>query len=220
MQLQVMLDKLSEFLMVEQGGWKLYRVAASRCPDATIRAKYEEFGRQTAQHREVFVRLIQQLGGDPNYVSPVARVAQLKATSLLESSVVAAGLSPQEIMCNDLENVFIAESKCHQDWELLSQLVEQVSDPKMKQALQQAVAEVEDQEDQHLEWAQKTLAQLSLQMVLQGPAPSPERWQQVISGPVPPIEAINPSPVTEGLLKLAQAPMWQESLVARSMKVS
>ncbi len=217
MQHEVMLDKLSEFLMVEQGGLELYRVAASRCTTPEIKARYEEFGRETARHREVLVKLITTLGGDPNYVSPSARVAQFKACKLLESAVANAGLSQQEIELSDLENVLLAETKCHLDWELVSQLAKQVTDAK-KQALQQAVQEVEDQEDQHVEWARQTLSQMALEMVQKGPAPSPERWMQVLSGSEPPIEEVNPSPVTQGLLEPAQQPAWGPTPIARDMQ--
>jgi len=218
MEQQVLLDKLSEFLMVEQGGLQLYRVAAARCTLPTLKERYEEFGQQTARHREVYVQLIQALGGDPNYVSPMARLAQVKATKLIESTMIVDGLASEEVMANDLENVLLAETKCHLDWELMSQLAEQATDAKLKQAVQKAVQEVEDQEDQHVEWARQTLSQMALQMVLEGPAPSPERWIKVTSGAIPPIDAQHPAPVTTGLEKLAQAPAWGLTPIARDMQ--
>jgi hypothetical protein len=80
-QYPVMLDKLSEFLMVEQCGFELYKVVASRSTTPELKQKYEEFGRETAHHREVLIRLIERLGGDPSYISPPARVAQSKRPS-------------------------------------------------------------------------------------------------------------------------------------------
>src|SRR5918998_5100631 len=208
MEQQVLLDKLSEFLMVEQGGLQLYRMAAARCTLPALKQRYQEFGEQTARHRAVYVQLIQALGGDPNYVSPTARLAQVKATKLIESAMIVDGLAPEEIMANDLENVLLAETKCHLDWELVSQLAEQATDTKLQQALQQAVQEVEAQEDQHVEWARQTLSQMAFQMVQKGPAPSPERWMQVLAGPTPPIQEQHPAPVTAGLLEPARGPAW------------
>ena len=218
MQYPVMLDKLSEFLMVEQGGLKLYRVAAARCTVPALKQRYQEFGQQTARHREVYVQLIQALGGDPNYVSPMARLAQVKATKLIESAMIVDGLAPEEIMASDLENVLLAETKCHLDWELVSQLAKQATDAKLKQAFQQAVQEVEEQEDQHVKWAHQTLSQMALQMVLQGPAPSPERWMQVLSGPMPPIQEQHPAPVMAGLMEPAREPAWGSTPIARDMQ--
>jgi rubrerythrin len=217
---QVLLDKLSEFLMVEQGGLQLYTVAAARTANRTLKKRYEEFGKETAQHRQVLVQLIERLGGDPSYISPTARVAQFKGAKLLESSACVAGLSQAEVEANDLENVLLAETKDHADWELLAQLVEQVDDPAVKQALQAAVDQVEAQEDAHLEWARETLRQLSLQQLLTGPAPSPERWQQLISAPEPPIEAVHPAPMQgkDDLLEPAGLPQWQDSPIVRAVR--
>jgi rubrerythrin len=215
---QVLLDKLSEFLMVEQGGLQLYRVALSRAQHAELKKRYREFEAQTAKHREVLVRLIEQVGGDPNYVSPTACLAQVKATKLLEAVMISDTLAPAEIDANDLENIFLAESKDHADWQLLKQIGEACDDKQMKQAIMQAVEEVEHEEDEHLQWAQQMLAKLSLEMAQKGPAPSPERWQTVVSAPEPPVSVIHPSPVTAGLLPPAEESMWQDSLVARAMR--
>jgi rubrerythrin len=218
MEKQALLDKLSEFLMVEQGGLQLYRVVAARATDPRLKRRYEEFGKETERHRAVLIRLIETLGGDPNYVSPTARLAQVKASKLIETGLIVDGLSQQEMEANDLENVLLAETKDHADWHLLSQLVGQVDDPKMKQALEEAVNEVESEEDEHLTWARDTLAQMCLKMVLEGPAPSPERWQRVISGPIPPIDQLHPAPMSDDpdLLPPAKQPPWQDTPIVRS----
>src|SRR3954462_10694612 len=116
MQQGSVVDKLSEFLMVEQGGLELYRVAAARSKMPKLKAKYEEFGRETAHHREVLVKLITQLGGDPDYVSPTARVVQYKASKLLDSALQVDGLNEQELEVSDLENLLLAETKDHANW--------------------------------------------------------------------------------------------------------
>src|SRR3954453_23287156 len=100
-----MLDKLSEFLMVEQCGFELYKVVAARSTTPELKQEYEEFGRETAHHRTVLVRLIERLGGDPSYRSAPARVAQFKAAKLLESALAVDALSQAEIDISDLENV-------------------------------------------------------------------------------------------------------------------
>ena len=245
---QVLLDQLSEFLMVEQGGLELYRVAASRARNPELKAKYEEFGRETAHHREVLVRLIERLGGDPSHVSPTARVAQFKAAKLLESAMVVDGLDEREIELSDLENVLLAETKDHADWTLLQQMAdkagkgglsgavqkagsvagagvtaaaggptEQVDMDVLAEALQEAVAEVGPEEDEHLRWAREKLIEMSLHMGMLGPAPSPQRWQDHITNPEQPLEDISAAPKTDGLLSGAQQPFWQPSTVVRTM---
>jgi rubrerythrin len=123
---EVVLDKLSEFLMVEQCGWQLYRVVGERASDPELHERYEEFGRETDRHRTILTGLIRDLGGDPDYVSPTARLAQAKSEALLASALVAGPLGEAEREANDLENVLLAETKDHADWELLSKLIEQL----------------------------------------------------------------------------------------------
>jgi rubrerythrin len=217
MEQQVLMDKLSEFLMVEQGGLELYRVALSRTTDPELKQHYQEFGQETERHRAILMQLIERLGGDPSYVSPTARLAQVKAASLLEGALRVDGLSQQELEANDLENVLLAETKDQADWHLLEQLVQQGEDAESKRAIEEAVREVAGQEDRHLEWARSTLAQVALQRIQQGPAPSPERWQQVFSGPVPPIAQVHPAPMPAeaGLLETAQQAPWQATPMVR-----
>ena len=246
MQYPVMLDKLSEFLVVEQCGFELYKVVAARSTTPELKQKYDEFGRETAHHREVLLRLIERLGGDPSYISPPARIAQFKAAKLLESALAVDGLSQPEIEMSDLENVLLAETKDHADWHLLSEIAKQMASPSMmeklqeptmqmqggmptnlsmvdmQQAIQAAVDEVEDEEDEHLEWARETLTRMCLEMAMNGPAPSPERWQRVISNPFTPIEHLHPVPMSDDpdLLPPSQEPMWQESPAVRAVRAA
>ncbi len=217
MERQVLLDKLSEFLMVEQGGLELYRIALSRATNSKIKERYQEFAKETSHHRIILIGLIEKLGGDPSYVSPTARLAQVKACSLLETAVRVDGLSQEEVEANDLENVLLAETKDQANWHLLEQLSQQVDDQQVKTAIEEAVQEVEPQEDAHLEWARTTLSQVALRMILQGPAPTPERWQQVISGPVPPITQVHPAAMPEDgdLLETAHQSPWQETIMVQ-----
>jgi len=216
MQQQIIADKLSEFLMVEQCGVQLYTVVAGRCKTPQLKARYEEFGRETGHHREVLVKLITTLGGDPDYVSPTARLVQYKAAKLLESAVAVDGLAQPEIEAADLENVLLAETKDHADWHFLSQLAQQASGD-LRKALEAAVAEVESEEDEHLAWARETLSQMTLQMAAEAPEPSPERSQVRLTGPEPPIEAFHPAPFTDGLLEGSTLPTWIETPIKRSM---
>lgn len=219
MEQQVLMDKLSEFLPVEQGGLELYQVAAERTSIKELNEKYQAFGRETAHHREVLIKLTEHLGGDPNYVSPTARLAQRKVADLLESTIRTDGLSPMEIEANDLENLLLAETKDHADWRLLQQLTAQMPDGEVRRAMEEAVGEVESQEDEHLDWAREALAQLCAQTVMQGPAPSLERWQEEWAAPEPPPSEYHPRPLDETTLeKDARQESWGETPITRAVR--
>jgi rubrerythrin len=218
MERTVLLDLLSEFLMVEQGGLELYRVAAARCTDAALAQRYAAFGEETARHREILVRLIERLGGDPAYVSPTARLAQAKAAAVVQTALVADGLSQPEREAADLENVLLAETKDHADWHLLQLLAAQVDDAAVRTAFEETVPQVEEEEDEHLSWARDTLADRTLRRVMRGPAAPPARWQRLLTGPEPPIDAIHPAPITEGLLPPSEMPQWGNPPALRELQ--
>jgi rubrerythrin len=217
MQSQALLDKLSEFLMTEQSGLQLYRVAASRSSIHELRSRYEEFGQETARQRQILVQLITQLGGDPDYVSPTARLVQYKLAKLLGAAVQVDGLSVAEAEISDLENVLLAETKDHANWHLLQQLT-QAMPGDQKQMLQTAIDAVEDQEDEHLSWARETLSRLCLHMLEKQAPPDPLRWQDEITGPEPPIEDFHPAPFRDGLLEGARLPIWLGTPISRSLE--
>ena len=215
---QVLLDKLSEFLMVEQCGWQLYRVVGSRTTDPELQARYQEFGDETDRHRTILTQLIKDLGGDPDYVSPTARVAQVKSEALLASALVSGRLGPAEREASDLENVVLAETKDHADWELLGQLAEQLPNGKARKAIEAAVAEVGPQEDEHLGWAQAKLATLGLQAHMgELPSPDADRLDSCVIQPELKIKQVHPAPIDKrNLLDGAKLPPTQQTPTSRT----
>lgn len=214
---QVLLDKLSEFLMVEQCGWQLYRVVGARATDPELQARYQEFGQETDRHRTILTGLIRDLGGDPDYVSPTARLAQAKSEALLASALVSGPLSTEELEASDLENVLLAETKDHADWELLGQLAEQLPNGKTKTAIEAAVAEVEPQEDEHLEWAQTKLAALGLRALMDEAPPDPERLDRCVIQPELKIKQVHAAPMDKrSLAEGAKLPAAQPTPTSRT----
>ena len=96
------------------------------------------------------------------HMSPGARVAEEKAQALLKTMTLSDGLRLDEVEINAIENIVIAETKDHADWQLLSHLARRSSDPKIRDVLKPAVDEVEPEEDKHLTWTAEQMAQLSL----------------------------------------------------------
>jgi rubrerythrin len=153
---------LSAFVAHERAGAALYRVAAEHSDNPMLVEKYEEFGRETVEHIGIYEQLIADLGGDPNYVSPAARINEQVGAKLLEGPVLLAGsVDLLTLETTFLEAVAIAEHKCHDNWTLLAQLGENLPDPVARDLVRAAVAKVEPQEDEHLRWAKDTWFQLA-----------------------------------------------------------
>jgi rubrerythrin len=158
----LLMDKLSEFLAVEKGGVKLYEVAIQKIRNPDVLNRFREFHQQTRKHVDILTRVITALGGDPLRMSSGARAAEEKAQGLLKTMTVSDGMRPDDAEINAIENIVIAETKDHADWQLLSHLAVRSSDPELRKILKPAVDEVEPEEDQHLNWTSEQMAQLSL----------------------------------------------------------
>jgi rubrerythrin len=154
-------DLLSAMLTHERCGTHLYRSVAGRAHNPMLKQRYESFGEETARHVDILEQLVLQSGGNPNYVSSMARAVEGMDSKLLESTYALTGsidLVTAEMAM--LDAVFLAESVDHANWQTLSKLVGTLPEGEMRDAFGAAVAEVEEQEDEHLEWARTTRARL------------------------------------------------------------
>lgn len=158
-------DLLSAALTHERCGVHLYRSAVARSANPVLKSKYEDFERDTLRHVEILESTIAAMGGDPQYVSPMARAVEGMNTHLLESTLTLNGsidVMGQEMVL--LDAVLLAETIDHANWSNLEQLVDHLPEGDARTALSGAVARVEDNEDEHLRWAKETKAKLTLMM--------------------------------------------------------
>jgi rubrerythrin len=157
-----LMDKLSEFVTVERGGIKLYEAALKLVRNREVKDKFRLFHKQTIRHEEILTGIIEKLGGKPGYKSVGAKLAEAKANALLKTMTSSTAKTPAEAELNAIENIVIAETKDHADWELLGHIAHRSEDSSLSHLLKPAVAEVEDQEDEHLHWTQQKLGELAL----------------------------------------------------------
>jgi rubrerythrin len=157
-----LLDKLSEFLAVEKGGKLLYQAAMSLVHDPDVLRQFQKFYEQTVRHEEILTRVISQLGGSPAHVSEGAKLAEAKAHALLETMNRTDGMRPAQVELNAMENIVLAETKDHADWELLGKIARQSSDDRIRDVLKPVVSDVEAEEDEHLNWTKTKMAELSM----------------------------------------------------------
>ena len=66
-----------------------------------------------------------------------------------------AGLSKDENELNAIENIVLAETKDHADWELIGKIVRQTTDQRLREVLGPAAKAIEQEEDEHLNWTRK-----------------------------------------------------------------
>ncbi|MBV8451637.1 MAG: DUF892 family protein [Deltaproteobacteria bacterium] len=162
---EMLYDKLSEFLAVEKGGLKLYEEALRIVTDQEVAEKFRTFKEQTRKHESILMRLMQELGMDPAHVSSGAKVATEKAEALLKT--MTNGLTGKSAELNAVENIILAETKDHSDWEFLGKIARQSDDSRIRDVLKPAVSEVESEEDEHLNWSKKQLSRLEISAIAQ-----------------------------------------------------
>lgn len=152
-------DKLSEFLMVEKGGIKLYQKALQIVKDAKVKERFQVFYEQTRKHEQILTKVMRELKIDPSYVSPGARLAEQKAEGLLKT-MGGDSLDSNAAELNAIENIILAETKDQADWEMLGKISRQSEDERIREVLRPAVYEVEPEEDTHLLWTKQQMTRL------------------------------------------------------------
>jgi rubrerythrin len=177
-------DVLSEFLAVEKGGQKLYEKALGLVSDSEVRTKFSEFHKQTINHQKILTEVIEQLGGSPRMMSRTAKIATKKAQGLL-ATMGRVGLSRDEGELNAIENIVLAETKDHADWELIGKIARQTTDSHLREVLGPAARIVEQEEDEHLNWTRKKLGEMQMEALVkasQADRPSKARTQMNSNG--------------------------------------
>lgn len=155
---------MSEMLAVERGGAQLYEKALDELSHEDLRSKLEQFHEQTQRHVELCEQMLEQAGMESDMQSPGAEAAERKAQGLLSADV------PEEMADrNNLENLVLAETKDHWNWEMLSSLMEDIEDRDLKRTVKQAVREAQRQERDHLAWTQKMVTRLATEEARQMP---------------------------------------------------
>ncbi|AHB78233.1 MULTISPECIES: hypothetical protein [Pandoraea] len=134
----------------ELGGEKVYSAALGCVKNADLKKEWTEYLEQTRQHQQVLLNVISALGLDPDAQSPGRDIVAHHGASLVKAIALASNAgNPTLAQIVAAECVVLAETKDHQNWELLAMIAGK-SEGDLKAVLSDAVAAVEHQEDHHL----------------------------------------------------------------------
>jgi hypothetical protein len=145
------LDELVyQALETELGGVQIYTKAISCAVNEELRTEWQKYLGETEHHVEVVTGICEQLGLDTSTETPGRAVVRHLGESLLKAMDLAkAAGNPEAAELVAAECVVLAETKDHQNWELLGR-VAQEADAKRKAAIEPAFEEVGSQEAEHL----------------------------------------------------------------------
>jgi len=143
-------ELLFQALETEVGGIQVYETALRCAIDEDLKEEWTKYLEQTRTHEKIMRNLLADMGLDPAKETPGRQVVRHTGESLVEAMnmAVKAG-NPDAAQLVAAECVVTAETKDHQNWELLGETAEQLQGAE-GQALKGACEQVEDQEDEHL----------------------------------------------------------------------
>jgi rubrerythrin len=172
-------ELLYQTLETEAGGVQVYETAMQCAVNPDLKEEWQEYLEQTRKHEQMTRRLLEQMGLDPAKETPGRQIVRRKGESLVEVMKLALKKNnPQAAQLVAAECVVTAETKDHQNWELLGQAAEKLGAEGT--AIKEAYEQVENQEDEHLYhtmgWSRELwMESLGLPAVL----PPPEEEQDV-----------------------------------------
>lgn len=142
-------DLMFQALETEMGGVEIYRMALLCARNEDLKEEWKKYLAQTERHVALVRRLFDTLGLDPAATTPGRQIVRDKAKSLLSAMQRALKDAPQAAQLVAAECVVDAETKDHLNWQLLGSLAEK-SSGKLKSALTEAYAAVQEEEAEHL----------------------------------------------------------------------
>jgi rubrerythrin len=173
-------ELLYQALETEIGGVQVYTTAIRCAENEDLKEEWEEYLEQTKNHVTIMEDVLTKLDLDPNEETPGRKVVRTIGESLVQSMEMAlAEGQPGAAQLVAAEAVVLAETKDHQNWHLIGEVVKNAKGDVAK-ALKEAHEQVEHEEDEHLYhtkgWARELwIESLGMKAVL----PPPEEVKKV-----------------------------------------
>ena len=164
----------------EIGGVDVYTTALRCAENDDLKEEWDKYLEQTKTHVTIVEDVLQKLGLDPNEETPGRKVVRTIGKSLVQAMELAlAEGEPGAAQIVAAEAVVLAETKDHQNWHLIGEVVKKVKGETAK-VLKHACEKVEPEEDEHLYhtkgWARELwIESLGMKAVL----PPPEEVKDV-----------------------------------------
>jgi bacterioferritin (cytochrome b1) len=143
-------ELLYQALETELGGVQVYTTALRCAENEELKEEWEEYLEQTQQHVQIVQDVLTKLGLDPNEETPGRKVVRHIGEALVESMEMALNEGePGAAQLVATEAVVLAETKDHQNWHLIGEIIKNAKG-ELAKALKDAHDQVEPEEDEHL----------------------------------------------------------------------
>jgi hypothetical protein len=174
-------ELLQQMLETELGGVTVYETALSCVLNEDLEEEWRKYLDQTRRHVEIVKTLMESLGVAPRETHGRLVVRHIGGALVAAMKLAKANNPPEAAEIVACECVVHAETKDHANWELLAAYGKSAKGGE-KKAIDAAIEEVEEEEDEHLYhskgWCRElSIAALGLKAVL----PPPEEQKDVKS---------------------------------------
>jgi rubrerythrin len=177
-------DALNELLCqameTELGGEQVYIKALQCAQNEDLKSEWEKYLTETREHQEILKRIFNAAGLDVDTETPGRRIVRHKGESLVKAMDMALSeAGPAEAELVAAECVVEAETKDHQNWELLIRAAG-ASSGELASELQKAYAQVGEEEAHHLLHTRGFARELWIQYLgMEAVLPPPEEEKKV-----------------------------------------
>ena len=142
-------ELLYQALETELGGVQVYETAVRCAINEDLHKEWQKYLEETRHHVEVMTNLLGEFELDPQAETPGRAIVRMKAQTLVQAMDTALRGDPGAAQLVAAECVVDAETKDHQNWELMNEVSQKLTGVESK-ALKEAYSEVGEQEDEHL----------------------------------------------------------------------
>jgi rubrerythrin len=175
-------ELLLQSLEHERGGVKVYEAALRCAISEELRHEWSRYLEQTNTHVQILEQVLQKLEIDADQPSPgrdfVRGLGEALVAALEKAEAAGNPTAAQLVAC---ECVVLAETKDHQNWELLTKCAAHLKGSQ-KKALEEACEIAEEQQGEHLYHSKGYCRELWLDALgLPAVLPPPEETQHVRS---------------------------------------
>lgn len=175
-------ELLYQALETERGGIKIYETAISCAVNKDLKSEWDEYLEQTRTHEEILLSVFSELGLNPDTMTPGREVVAHLGASLVAAMEMAKAKGTKaaaQLVAG--ECVVLAETKDHQNWELIGHVAEH-GQGEATAALKSAFEKVGQEEDHHLYHTKGFTRELWIESLgLPAVLPPPEEVKKVAS---------------------------------------
>jgi len=143
-------ELLFQALETELGGVEIYTTALRCVENDELKEEWQEYLDQTKNHVTIVENVLKKLGLRITEETPGRKVVRHIGKSLVEAMELALESGePGTAQLVAAEAVVLAETKDHQNWHLIGEVIKSAKG-ELSKVLKEAHEQVEDEEDEHL----------------------------------------------------------------------